>query len=545
MTKRTDYIVNSIFITLILSLLGSMIFVYTHIRWENVTPYITQSDSISIHDVVINAKPLEEVVISAQRLVKTIKVKTTPSNISTNNQSEKAKQKEKTVEIPQTQKTSRPTPIDSNSMKKQMDTKKTEQKVRTTIPEVRKVALAPSQKSSEVKYFRPKRSDAEFTVPFRPVDTYDEDKPATRPLWADKRTGGSNPSDKLALYREQRPQTARIKTPYQTIDLLTEWPIDSVLATIERDREREFRIPEIYTRKTPYRYIPGKSYTPRPYEVKGVYKELSGMEQVDVSGPELMRQTVSYETTWNPEKEVVKPHINVSTVSNGKIYRVKDIQFKMIQVSGGKFVMGTDEDNFTKYDDEKPSHEVTITHDYMIAETEVTQELWQNIMGTNPSHLKHKHYPVDRVSWNDCQTFIKQLNKISGQQFRLPTEAEWEYAAQGGRLSKGYIFSGSDDVALVAWYSNNASSSVHSVKTLQPNELGIYDMSGNVWEWCQDWFGNYPDTSVVNPVGASSGLRRVFRGGSWIGRSERCRVRYRSGDRPDFRSNGVGFRLAL
>lgn len=543
MTKRTDYIVNSIFITLILSLLGSMIFVYTHIRWENVTPYITQSDSISIHDVVINAKPLEEVVISAQRLVKTIK--TVPSKLSANNQDEKAKQKEKTVKVTEEQQNeSRPKPVDSDKLKKQKKTREAEQKARTTTPEVRKIALAPSQKSSEVKFARPKRSDAEIVVPFRPVNTFDEDRPAVRPLWADK-TDRHKPSGKLGLHSEQRAQAVKIKTPYQTIDLLTEWPIDSILAITGGRREREFRIPEIYTRKTPYRYIPGKSYTPRPYDVTGFYKELSDMEQLDVSGPELMRQTVSYETTWNPEKEVIRPHINVSVVNNGKVYVVGDLKFKMIHVSRGKFMMGTDEKNQTKYDDEKPSHEVTITHDFMIAETEVTQELWQKIMGTNPSRLKHKHFPVDRVSWNDCQAFIKQLNKLLGQQFRLPTEAEWEYAARGGRLSKGYIFSGSDDVALAAWYSNNAGSTAHVVKSLLPNELGIYDMSGNVWEWCQDWLGNYPDSPVVDPAGASSGLRRVYRGGSWIGRSERCRVRYRSGDRPDFRSDGVGFRLAM
>ena len=153
--------------------------------------------------------------------------------------------------------------------------------------------------------------------------------------------------------------------------------------------------------------------------------------------------------------------------------------------------------------------------------------------------------PVERVSWDDCQTFIKKLNEMTGQQFRLPTEAEWEYAARGGRKSQGCKYSGSNDVGLVAWHSVNSEKKTHEVGTKTANELGIFDMSGNVWEWCQDWFEDYSSEAQDNPAGAETGPFRVYRGGGWFDRAKSCRVLYRNYSPPDDGNNGLGLRLAL
>ena len=217
----------------------------------------------------------------------------------------------------------------------------------------------------------------------------------------------------------------------------------------------------------------------------------------------------------------------------------------MVAVKGGTFTMGaTSEQGGDAWDSEKPTHKVTLS-DYMIAKTEVTQELWEAVMGSNPSNFKGNNLPVERVSWNDCQEFIKKLNSLTGLNFRLPTEAEWEYVARGGNKSKGYKFSGSNDVGNVAWYWDNASEKTHSVATKSPNELGLYDMSGNVWEWCSDWYGSYSSSSQTNPKGPSSGSLRVGRGGSWLDNARYCRVSYRIGNHPGIGISNLGLRLAL
>ena len=170
--------------------------------------------------------------------------------------------------------------------------------------------------------------------------------------------------------------------------------------------------------------------------------------------------------------------------------------------------------------------------------------------------------PVEQVSWYDCQEFISKLNSITGKSFRLPTEAEWEYAARGGkenrvlrsiissvwsvaRVVKGYQYSGSNNISDVAWYEDNSDSKTHAVGSKQGNELGIYDMSGNVWEWCQDCKGTYSSSSQVNPTGANSGSERVFRGGCWFYAAGYCRSSYRYFFTPDIRSYTLGFRLVL
>ena len=224
---------------------------------------------------------------------------------------------------------------------------------------------------------------------------------------------------------------------------------------------------------------------------------------------------------------------------------VKGVSFNMVRVDGGTFTMGaTSEQGSDADSDEKPAHQVTLST-YSIGETEVTQALWRAVMGSNPSNWQGDNLPVETVSWNDCQKFITKLNKLTGRRFRLPTEAEWEYAARGGSKSRGYKYSGSNNIGDVAWYDSNSSDKTHSVKTKQANELGLYDMSGNVYEWCQDWYGNYSSGSQTNPTGPSSGSYRVYRGGSWYLSARFCRVADRVDSAPDNRHDCLGLRLAL
>ena len=197
------------------------------------------------------------------------------------------------------------------------------------------------------------------------------------------------------------------------------------------------------------------------------------------------------------------------------IFTAGVVSFEMVYVAGGTFTMGcTSEQGGDCDSDEIPAHSVTLSSYYM-GKFEVTQALWKAVMGNNPSSFKGDNLPVEQVSWEDCQEFIRKLNDKTGQKFRLPTESEWEYAARGGNKSKSYRYSGSNSIDNVAWYYGNSGSTTHAAGTKIPNELGIYDMSGNVWEWCGDWYGSYSSGSQTNPTGASSGTYRVLRGGGW------------------------------
>ena len=239
-------------------------------------------------------------------------------------------------------------------------------------------------------------------------------------------------------------------------------------------------------------------------------------------------------------KEMPKP-----TLTDKETFTVNGVSFTMVGVKGGTFTMGgTAEQGSDADSDEKPTHQVTLS-DYYIGETEVTQELWKAVMGSNPSNFSGTNLPVEAVSWDDCQTFITKLNQLTGKNFRLPTEAEWEYAARGGQKSKGYKYAGSNALSDVAWYWDNSSSKTHPVKQKQANELGLYDMSGNVWEWCQDWYGNYGSAAQTNPTGPSSGSYRVCRGGGWYYSASGCRVADRGGDSPGSRYSDWGFRVVL
>ena len=221
-------------------------------------------------------------------------------------------------------------------------------------------------------------------------------------------------------------------------------------------------------------------------------------------------------------------------------FTIKGVTFKMVKVEGGTFRMGSE----SGYYNEKPVHSVTLS-DYYIGETEVTQALWMAVMGRNPSNWKGDNLPVEQVSWDDCQEFIIKLNQLSGKTFSLPTEAQWEFAARGGNKSRGYEYSGSNSVGDVAWYYDNSSSKTHQVGTKQANELGLYDMSGNVYEWCQDWHDLYSSSSQTDPTGPSSGSYRVNRGGGWFNDASRCRSAYRDYGTPGSTNSFLGLRLVL
>jgi formylglycine-generating enzyme required for sulfatase activity len=227
-------------------------------------------------------------------------------------------------------------------------------------------------------------------------------------------------------------------------------------------------------------------------------------------------------------------------------FTVNGVSFKMIKVEGGTFTMGAHANQEDEADfDEKPAHSVTLSS-YYIAETEVTQALWQAVMGNNPSSFQDNiNNPVECVSYDRCQKFISKINALTNKQFRLPTEAEWEFAARGGNKSKDYIYAGSNNLDDVAWYADNSDRHTHPVKTKAPNELGLYDMSGNVQEWCNDYLDNYPSTAQTNPQGPISGSYRVNRGCCWAFAAEYCRSSYRSGAAPFGHCYFDGFRLAL
>ena len=215
----------------------------------------------------------------------------------------------------------------------------------------------------------------------------------------------------------------------------------------------------------------------------------------------------------------------------------------MVPIKGGAFDMG---DTFGDgYANERPVHRVVV-EDFQLCKYPVTQAQWKAIMGDNPSFFKGDDLPVENVSWNDAQTFIKKLNEKTGQKYRLPTEAEWEYAARGGNQSKGFAYAGSSDIDEVAWYAGNSGSKTHPVGKKKPNELGLCDMSGNVWEWCRDWYDDkyYGKSPEKNPAGPDSGSARVLRGGSWYGGADFCRVSSRLWNDPVDRDNRVGFRPA-
>jgi len=221
---------------------------------------------------------------------------------------------------------------------------------------------------------------------------------------------------------------------------------------------------------------------------------------------------------------------------------------KFVYIQPGTFMMGSPPNEPGRSDNET-LHKVTITKGFSMQTTQVTQRQWHVIMGNNPSSFGScgEDCPVENVSWNDVQQFIKKLNETRGtNKYRLPTEAEWEYACRAGS-DTAYCF-GNDESRLkdYAWYDGNSGGKTHPVGLLKPNAWGLYDMHGNVWEWCQDWYAeNYPSGSVTDPIGSSSGSFRVIRGGSWHVIAQSCRSAYRGRSTPDNRNHDLGFRLCF
>ncbi len=224
---------------------------------------------------------------------------------------------------------------------------------------------------------------------------------------------------------------------------------------------------------------------------------------------------------------------------------VSELHFEMVYVYGGSFIMGcTREQDDQCYTDEHPAHKVTLG-DYYMGKYPVTQAQWRAVMGSNPSYFRGcDRCPVERVSWNQVQNFIKRLNEKTGKWYRLPTEAEWEFAARSGIKGNMFRYSGNNNINDVAWYSGNSDRKTHPVGIKGGNDLGIHDMTGNVWEWCSDWFGSYCSDDKQSPAGPARGTERVLRGGSWLNKPDRCRVSYRAGICPDRYYRSVGFRLA-
>ena len=286
--------------------------------------------------------------------------------------------------------------------------------------------------------------------------------------------------------------------------------------------------------------------------VKKPKKQKPATTQVapEKKGPSKQREVQSKKGEADSHSKKAKVDISptigkANYTPNVKTFYANGVSFEMVEVRGGTFRMGaTSEQGSDAYDGEKPVHSVTLSG-YYIGKTEVTQALWKAVMGSNPSEFKGDDLPVERVSWYDCQEFIRELNALTGQNFRLPTEAEWEFACRGGNNSRGYKYSGSNYIDNVAWYDGNSEDKTHPVATKLPNELGLYDMSGNVWEWCSDWNGKYSSGAQTNPKGPYDGSYRVIRGGSWIFSVGYCRSSRRYNDIPMYRNYCFGLRLAL
>ena len=273
----------------------------------------------------------------------------------------------------------------------------------------------------------------------------------------------------------------------------------------------------------------------RAQDLYNVYKQMTSL-----TDREIEQRIADCLNAKNGSKDL--PQQGGTNQGNNLSFTVGGVQFTMVWVEGGTYTMGcTSEQGGECYSDEKPAHSVTVSSYYM-GETEVTQALWKAVMGNNPSYFKGDNLPVEQVTWTDAQEFIEKLNRLTGRIFRLPTEAEWEYAARGGNRSRGYKYSGSNSIDAVAWYWDNGGT--HPVKEKQANELGLYDMSGNVYEWCSDWYGSYGTSSQRDPDGPRTGSSRVSRGGCWNDRAQDCRVSYRYLNIPSNLHN-LGFRLVF
>ena len=350
------------------------------------------------------------------------------------------------------------------------------------------------------------------------------------------KAGNYNVECRMVNHRPSQQTISVEEAKDRTIQLTPPTPITGILAITSRPLGANIN-------------IDGKDYGTTPRNINNL---LIGHHSITVSKDGYtskkeecdIREKEQFSLNIALEKTQAATAPQVGNTEGDKTFTVGSVTFTMKPVAGGTFTMGaTEEQGSDAYDDETPVHKVTL-NDYYIGETEVTQELWRAVMGKNPSYFKGSNLPVERVNWNDCQEFIQKLNKKTGQKFRLPTEAEWEYAARGGTKSRGLKYSSSNNVFDVAWFTDNSESRTHSVKTKAPNELGIYDMSGNVFEWCNDMYCSYNDPRY-NSEGIVSGSNRVIRGGSWFDYARRCRVSYRLENNIVSHYYTLGLRLAM
>lgn len=294
----------------------------------------------------------------------------------------------------------------------------------------------------------------------------------------------------------------------------------------------------IYINDQPYGVMSWKGkLSPGTYQVEGrLYGHRSHRQEVVLGKSD--------------ERQITIPALQADSTpmesdSFTEVITANGVRFKMVCIEGGAFVMGaTGEQGADYFNNERPTHQVTLST-FFIGETEVTQELWQAIMGRNPSECKGAQRPVETVNWNDCQEFIGKLNQLTGRKFRLPTEAEWEFAARGGLKSHGYKYSGSDNIDDVAWCGEPRVKGTSNVKTKRPNELGLYDMTGNVYEWCQDWEGRYSSEHQTNPQGPRDGSSKIYRGGCFVDTPKCCRTTYRDDGQKVRALYNLGLRLVL
>ncbi len=351
----------------------------------------------------------------------------------------------------------------------------------------------------------------------------------TAEVWAQKDNPHLSPVQRARLQKEREEAERRRKAEAER----------KQRAEAERKRQEEQKRQNELKRKE-------EELKRKEEELRRKEEELKAKQEAEAKAEAEEKARIEREEAERKRKEEeakLMATVRYDASSNSIVYG--NNSYKMVYVNGGIFTMGaTAEQGDDAYDWEKPAHQVTLSGYYM-GRTEVPQWLWTAVMGSNPSNWQGDNLPVETVSWTDCQTFISKLNSLTGKSFRLPTEAEWEFAARGGNRSRGYKYSGSDNLGSVAWYRDNSDSRTHNVATKSSNELGLYDMSGNVWEWCSDWYGGYSDYVQTNPKGASSGSFRVLRGGSWDSNAWYCRVSNRNYISPSYRNGRLGLRLAL
>jgi len=364
---------------------------------------------------------------------------------------------------------------------------------------------------------------------------------------------------KVFINGTEYPQHTNLKLPAQVLNIKITMPkaaaLEKQIVLKRNDRLTLDLYPEVQTGTIQVAVTPFDANIELTGDAGENYvsKGMKIFDDIPVGTYTLKVTAERYKTT--KEEIILKPYEKIN--KSIALVEGSDIDYgiEMVFVKGGTFQMGCTSEQSSCVRNEKPVHTVTVG-DFYMGKYEVTQKQWRDVMGWNPSYRsKCDDCPVENVSWNDVQEFIKKLNKKTGQHYRLPTEAEWEYAARGGNKSRGYKYSGSNSIGEVAWYDGNSSDRTHRVGTKSPNELGLYDMSGNVWEWCSDWYDKmyYEISPSINPQGPSSGKKRVLRGGSRIYVESNCSVFNRSSSKPNqcsryipkFPDDVFGFRLVL